>query len=222
MTARYITFDGIDITADGTLIYGYWLANGADNCTVQNATITMPYDSSTNYAIYANTGSNAPSILNNTIASNTYYGIRIYGTSTVPILNALVQGNVISGIRNYGIYNYYAENSVIADNTVACADANTVAFYGIYLYGVTSSTASVYGNEISGGSTASTVYPIRQHGSYAITATRSTISVTAAAATIVCGIYVSTGGPIRSNNMVSDLRSPGGTSTPQVRHSYYQ
>ncbi|HOY85551.1 MAG TPA: choice-of-anchor D domain-containing protein, partial [Candidatus Syntrophosphaera sp.] len=152
--ADYVTFDNIDITAGGTLIYGYWLANGADNCTVQNATITMPYGS-TNYAILAETGSNAPSILDNTIASNTYYGIRIYGTSSVPIQDAVVQGNVLSGIRNYGLYLYYVQNAVITDNNIACQEASTVAFYGIYLAGssTNNSTVNVSYNTISGGYT---------------------------------------------------------------------
>lgn len=155
--ADYVTFDNIDINGPNTLIYGYWLANGADNCTVQNATVTMPYGTATNYAILAETGSNAPSILDNTIASNSYYGIRIYGTSSVPIQDAVVEGNVLSGIRNYGLYLYYVQNAQITDNNIACQEASAVAFYGMYL---SYCSVSVDYNTISGGYTSSSVYGI--------------------------------------------------------------
>jgi hypothetical protein len=152
--ADYVTFNNIDITAGGTLIYGYWLANGAENCTVQNSTVTMPYGTATNYAMRADTGSNACSFLGNTIASNSYYGIYINGTSTEPIQNAVVEGNVLSGIRNYGLYLYYVQNAMITENSIASQAASAVAFYGMYIYG-SSSTVDVSYNTISGGYTGS-------------------------------------------------------------------
>lgn len=167
----YVTFDGIDINGPNTLVYGYWLAgltdNGANNNTIINSTITMPYGSVTNYAIYSLGVTNGANSYNtfdsNTIASNTYYGIYLSGSSTAGHegLNNVISSNNFPGIRNYAIYHGYGIGTVISGNTIAYADG-TVGLYGIYSFGSTSTT-QIYENVIDdgvGGSNTSTHYGI--------------------------------------------------------------
>lgn len=167
----YVTFDGIDINGPNTLVYGYWLAgltgNGANNNTIINSTITMPYGSVTNYAIYSLGVTNGANSYNtfesNTIASNTFYGIYLSGSSTAGHegLNNTIASNNFPGIRNYAIYHGYGIGTVISGNTIAYADGSA-ALYGIQSLGTTSTT-QIYENVIDdgvGGSNTSTHYGI--------------------------------------------------------------
>jgi len=209
--ADYVTFDNIDVTGPDNLIYGYWLANGADNCTVQNATITMPYGSSTNYAILCDTGSNACSILDNTIASNTYYGIRIYGTSSVFIQDAVIARNVLSGIRNYGLYLYYVQNAQIENNSIACQDASTVTFYGIYIYG-SNSSANVAYNTISGGYTSSLVYGMYNSSATTTFANNEITNLYNTGSSSWYGFYATGGTTIWDGNSIHGIANTGTAS----------
>ena len=242
--ADWITFDGIDVDAPATVIYGYWLVNGAENNTIKNCTITLPYGTSTNYAIRNYGANHNCSFLNNTFAENSYYGLYNYGVYGNVMQNTLIQGNNFLNVRNYGIYNYYATDTVISGNNISIAAGSTVGFYGIYA--TTGSTTQIYGNTISGGSTTSTVYGMyltgtsntvygntvtdlssgsTMYGIYIIGGTNTVygnkvhnLAYSASSSSIVYGISVS-GGTTNYvyNNMIYDLRSPGGTSAPQIR-----
>lgn len=218
--ADYITFDGIDVTGDATLVYGYWMINGTSNNTISNSIITMPYGSTSNYAIRCFGTNHNNTFDSNTIASNTYYGIYVYGVSGAEAQNNVVSNNIISGIRNYGIYNNYATGTIISGNTVSGMEANTNAVYAIYSASSTAS-ADIFDNEITGISTSSTVYSLYVTGgtTYNIYSNKiHNLEYTGTSSSIAYGIYISGGTTLNIyNNMVYDVRSPSGTSAPQVR-----
>ena len=219
--ADWVTFDNIDVNGPATLIYGYWLAavtdNATNNNTIKNCTITIPYGSSTNYAIYSYYATNAPNtgntFLNNTIDSNTYYGIYVYGSSTSGNENqsTTIQGNTFTGIRNYAIYHYNGIGTVISGNTIAYANG-TVGICGIYSNGATSTT-QIYDNIIDdgvGGSNTSTHY-----GIYILEGTNqiynNTIRNVAVTSSSHYVFYVTGGVNTIYSNTISDVSSTTGS-----------
>jgi hypothetical protein len=220
--ADWVTFDNIDINGPNTLIYGYWLANGAQNNTVKNCSITVPYGSSTNYGIYSYYSVGNPnsylSILNNNIVSP-YTGIYIYHASGTEAQNLNLQGNTLTGIRNYGIYVYYAQNSVIQYNNIGFYSGGTTSYYGIYLYGSTS-TFNVHHNTISGGYTSSYVYGIEIYYPTATIDHNTVTNLYSTGSSSWYGLYDYYGSGTWTNNTISNITNTGTASFYGLYASY--
>jgi len=215
--ADYVTFDNIDVTGPTTLIYGYWLAaltaNGATNNTIKNCTITVPYGSSSNYGIYSLgvvDGANSNNtFLNNSIVS-AYYGIYLTGSSTAgsEAQNLNIQGNTITGARNYGIYVGYGLNTVIQYNNIGFFAGGTTAYYGIYVFGTTS-TYNVHHNTISGGYTSSTVYALYNSSGNTTFANNDVTNLYNTSSSGWYGFYAGGGNTIWNGNNIYGIANTG-------------
>jgi len=219
MDADYITFDNIDITGPNTLVYGYWLAGGtagAQNNTIKNCTITIPYSSTSNYAIYSLGVTGGPNsnctFQNNTIA-NSYYGIYASNSSTTGSegQNTNFQGNTLTGMRYYAIYMSYCQNSTIQYNNVSFITAGTTGFYGIYTYG-SSSTMNVHHNTISGGYTSGNVYGIYNYYPTATFDNNTVSNVYNTSSSTWYGFYDYYGSGTWTNNTISNITNTGTAS----------
>ncbi len=211
--ADWVTFDNIDVTGPNTLIYGYWLANGAQNNTIKNSQITVPYGSSTNYGIYslgiADNPNSYLTVLNNTVV-NPYNGIYLTGSSTAgsEAQSLNVQGNTLTGIRNYGVYMGYALNTTIQYNNVGFYASGTTSYYGIYVFG-SASTYNVHHNTISGGYTSSTVYALYNSSGVTTWANNEVTNLYNTGSSTWYGMYATGNNTIWSNNSIHGISNSG-------------
>ncbi|MDZ4182460.1 MAG: choice-of-anchor D domain-containing protein [Candidatus Cloacimonadaceae bacterium] len=164
--ADFVTFNNIDITGPNTLVYGYWLSNGAQNISILNCDINIPYSATTNYGIYSlgitgNPNSNLIATGNRIIGP--YNPIYVTGSSTAgsEATGVVIQQNILTDVRNYAIYFGNGLNGLINQNQISFFNAATSTFYGIYVVGATT-TCVISENTISGGYTSSTIYALYQ------------------------------------------------------------
>ncbi|MFZ5434109.1 MAG: CARDB domain-containing protein, partial [Calditrichota bacterium] len=185
--ATYVTFDGIDITAN-TSARVVLILNGSSYNTFQNLTVTGNDVSSTSsYGIDISGGGNNYNMFDNVTVGGCYYGVRFYGSSSNSDLgNVFQNGSVVEG--KYATYLYYQNGSSIhhCDLQPGWTGANT-EIYGVYCSSHATGTVSeAYANQI---------HNIRS-------------------ATTCNGIYAGSGsGQFKAyNNFVYDYQGPTGTA----------
>ncbi|MCW5904230.1 MAG: T9SS type A sorting domain-containing protein [Chitinophagaceae bacterium] len=148
--ADHIIIDSLNIDGSaGTYAWGVVLTNKADSNIIRNCTINIGNltSTSTNYAgIVINgsataTGSSGDNGNGNLIEGNTiiggYYGIYLYGSSTLTTANNnnKVIGNSIQEVYNYSLYaTYQSSGLVLSKNDISRPTRSTLTtHYGIYL-----------------------------------------------------------------------------------------
>lgn len=211
--ADYITFDNIDINGPNTLVYGYWLANGAQHITIKNCSITVPYSSTSNYGIYSlgvTDGANSYStFLNNNIV-NPYNGIYFTGSSATgsEATDVNIQGNTLTGIRYYGIYLGYCLNSTVQYNNIGFYAGGTTSYNGIYVFGSTS-ICSIHHNTISGGYTSSSVYALYNSSGTSTWANNEVSNLYNTSSSAWYGMYASGTSTTWTNNSIHGITNTG-------------
>jgi hypothetical protein len=205
--ADYVTIDNLKIDGSaGTYGWGVLLTGGADNNTISNCTITVSSTNvtSTNHygiVISASTTTNASSGANgsnNTFTGNTisggYYGISLYGSSTLALYNSnnTVTNNTIRNAYLYSVYCIYQKNLNISGNDISRPTRTT-----------TSTTAGVY---LTTGGGSNVVSKNRIHNMFDAIATNTSTAY---------GIYVATDGGLGTENVVSNnlITFTSGTGT---------
>jgi len=183
--ASYVTFDGIDITANsnGRTVL---VSGGSTNNTFKNLSITGNDVTNTGtYAVDVSGGNYT--VFDNVAVSGANYGVRFYGSSSVPgVGNELKNSSVAGG--KYATYLYYQDGSSIhhCDIQPGWLGANT-EIYGVY--------ASTHAAAMSSRVHANQIHNIQS---------QSTCN----------GIYSSTGSGslVAYNNFVYDWQGPTGSS----------
>jgi len=182
----YVTFDGIDLKENGSNSNAEWgyailkagVADGSQNITIKNCSITLNKSNTASVGIYSNnhltssttalavnnvSGANSNlKIFNNTI-SNCYSGISITGFNDV-VGNSFAfydqnneigkdGGNTIltfggSTVTDYGIYTKYQNNLKIGNNTINATVDGNGACSGIQLDASSNATLELYSNTV--------------------------------------------------------------------------
>jgi len=84
-----VTFDNIDVTAQGSLARAVNIRDGASHCTIRNASLTAPgYAIAATCGVYVSGGGNSYTTLQNLTTTGTLYAIRLSGTSCFRIRHA--------------------------------------------------------------------------------------------------------------------------------------
>jgi hypothetical protein len=179
----YITFDGIDILAQGStsanyLEYGVYLngmaTNGARYNTFKNMTIRMSQQYTGAYGIYASStatsaaGSNSWNIIQNVTVKNAIRAIWFAGvTGFEDLANNLYEVVVdsigVSSNTAYGIHMNYQDSTIVSQCLLSNIIGNTI--YGIYMNN--SKNFSLIGDTVRNvaNGTTGTVYSIYFPGS---------------------------------------------------------
>ncbi|MDR0604352.1 MAG: T9SS type A sorting domain-containing protein [Bacteroidales bacterium] len=144
-----------DITLDATKgTCGIQFTGAASNITVDNCHILAnPTATSSSYAgIHKATNTGA---LNNLTITNCkidggYYGVYVYGTSSVYCQNVFIDSNIVTNQYYYGIYCYYVAGKTISYNRISprLSNSNT-SWSGLYGYYLRNSSVNIIGNRIS-------------------------------------------------------------------------
>jgi hypothetical protein len=147
--AKYVTFDGIDIslTVTGKVVQ---ITGNADYDTIKNCLLTGTGEGlSSNYGVHITGGGNDYNVIENvTITSSVQNPVYMDGAS-----GALDQGNQVrsctfSGGR-HSVYLKYQNGAVVRDCDIQPGrDANTGDLAGIYVTSLGGGTCTVYGNKI--------------------------------------------------------------------------
>ena len=184
----YVTFDGINLQENAgnttnLTDWGYAIlkesaANGSQNITIKNCTITLNKTNTSSVGIYSNNhtatsttaitgittlaGTNSfNKVFSNTI-SNSYLGIYVYGFADVSPYSYYDQNNEIgvNGGNNisdfggaattmYGLYTIYQNNLQVSNNTVTGTIGGTTTIYGIYLSTAVNANSTISGNIVN-------------------------------------------------------------------------
>ncbi len=132
--AKYVSFKKLTIEATGlTLGRVVEFTGGAAYNEVSNCNIVMPAVTSSSYAGFYSytTHSDNYNIIRNNRITGGYYGMYIYGSSTMKKIGNIIEGNVVENFYYYGIYTYYNDSVLIKGNSVLNPNALTTN-YAIY------------------------------------------------------------------------------------------
>ncbi len=140
------------------------LSNGAKNIQIKNSHLqsgtgtSMPSSYNNGITYYYSSDGNAPEdiLIQGNLITRAYYGIRIYGSSSLKPKNIDITNNILNATSNneylyYGVYTYYVENLKMNNNVVSgySYDAGYYRpYYGLYA-SYTHGTKEVKSNIIS-------------------------------------------------------------------------
>lgn len=159
--AKYFTIDNLNIESTSTSAgFALQFSNNATLNTVKNCSISVAYNmtsSSINAVVFSNgttsytTGglSGTYNTISNNVISGGYFGICLYGSSTIGLLtNNTISNNTFLDFYVYGIYLYYAPNTLVEGNDLSRPTRTTISTC-YTIYAATSSTpATIIGNRI--------------------------------------------------------------------------
>ena len=178
--ADYITFDGIDIsspiapaTAQENIEFGYYIknasaTNGARNCRIKNANITLSNNFNSNVAVYIHasiaptniTGANSFNIVDSVTVLRSYVGIRDLSNTTIRNDGTIVRnctvglsaanpiGNPTLTTTTAAIQVLNSSNVTVRGNTVKYVSVST-AVDGIFVQNALGLNTVAY-NKVSG------------------------------------------------------------------------
>ncbi|MFO7659966.1 MAG: hypothetical protein R6V77_03550, partial [Candidatus Cloacimonadaceae bacterium] len=156
--ADYVTINNIDLDGAGSMLYGYWLTDGATHCIIQNCAINVQFHTGPiNYSIYSYGANSYSNFLNNVIYGDPFVAIAVTGLYGNRSISNQISDNLIDSGAAYGISIEYTDSTTIANNRIISSVDNNNTFKGIKKS--IGSAAQIYGNHIS-GSTSSTMYGI--------------------------------------------------------------
>ncbi len=203
--AKYVTIKNLNITNTSTTYnwngyYGVQFTNSANYNNLLNCKISMPILGASYYyypipvaicgSSYYGTGDNGNyNVINNNRLIGGYFGMSIYGNSTMPTLctGNKITNNKIEQAYYMGIYGQYQTNMLIEHNIIRNSTAVTYD-YGIYFYYM--GTSDINRNEIYTGGTGIYLYTY----SYYNTGTcniNNNILASQGATTSYYGLYIS-------------------------------
>ncbi|MDK9701323.1 MAG: hypothetical protein OEM52_14385, partial [bacterium] len=197
--------------------YGFRFANGSDGCKVKNIDITVGGTTSNYrpiYIYYSTALQPAAACMNDTVqnckVTGGYYGMYIYGSSTMTHSGLVIEGNDVVDFNYYGMYIYYTVNSKFAGNQLHRTSASTSALYGLY-NPTTSNVGNVFDRnwiyDLTPSATGTT------YGMYMVATgtliTNNMINLDPTTGGTIYGLYLSTGLQHAYNNTVRI----GGTTT---------
>jgi len=215
-----------DITWGNSSLYGYYLTGG--NTSLHDNTLTNIVNTSTIYSLYAS-GSGTNTMYNNVFSAisttSAVYGMYVSAGTNTMYSNAINTLSTTSTSAIYGMYITGGTNTIYLNTISGLTNTtSTGAIYGMYYNGGV--LQKVYKNVITGISGKGIIY-----GFYDISAAANVFYVynnkiynleyTGTSTSILVGLSLgySTDTSFIYNNMIWDLRSPGGTlanTAPQV------
>jgi hypothetical protein len=145
--ADYVIIDSLNIDGSaGTYAWGIILTNQADNNIIRkcNVNIGNVGSSSTNYMGIVLNGSTTSTVTSgnngngNLFDRNTvnggYYGMHVYGNSSLNNLNNKFTNNTVLNSYGYGFYVGYQTGTVISNNNISRPSrTNSTTIYAVYL-----------------------------------------------------------------------------------------